>query len=71
MALLYNDRSVLENHHLASAFKVLIKPECNFLSHLPKDVYKQIRDIVIELVLATDLQTQHFTILSMFKNKVS
>ncbi|KAJ3215732.1 hypothetical protein HDU67_010370 [Dinochytrium kinnereticum] len=70
-AMLYNDRSVLENHHVASAFQILVSPECNFLAHLPKDDYKQIREIVIELVLATDLQTQHFLILSMFKNKVS
>ncbi|KAJ3102429.1 High affinity cAMP-specific 3',5'-cyclic phosphodiesterase 7A [Phlyctochytrium planicorne] len=70
-AVLYNDRSVLENHHVSSAFQVLMAPECNFISHLPRDDYKQIREIVIELVLATDLQTQHFVILSMFKNKVS
>ncbi|KAI8851043.1 hypothetical protein BC829DRAFT_361201 [Chytridium lagenaria] len=70
-AMLYNDRSVLENHHVSSAFQVLTTAECNFLNHLPKDDYKQIREIVIELVLATDLQTQHFVILSMFKNKVS
>ncbi|KAJ3415258.1 cAMP-specific 3',5'-cyclic phosphodiesterase 4D [Chytridiales sp. JEL 0842] len=70
-ALLYNDRSVLENHHLASAFSVLARPECNFIAHLPRDDYRQMREMVIELVLATDLQTQHFAILSMFKNKVS
>jgi hypothetical protein len=69
-AILYNDRSVLENHHVASAFAVLSRPECNFIAHLPREDYRQIREMVIELVLATDLQTQHFAILSMFKNKV-
>ncbi|KAJ3192530.1 hypothetical protein HK101_006359 [Irineochytrium annulatum] len=70
-AMLYNDRSVLENHHISSAFRILVSPECHFLANLPKDDYKQIRELVIDLVLATDLQTQHFSIMSMFKNKVS
>lgn len=72
-ALLYNDRSVLENHHIASAFSVLMAPDNdrNFLSELPKEDFKNLREIVIELVLATDLQTQHFAMLSMFKNKIS
>lgn len=72
-ALLYNDRSVLENHHLAAGFAVLMNPDynCNFLSNLPREEFKSFREMVIELVLATDLQTQHFAMLSMFKNKIS
>lgn len=71
-ALLYNDRSVLENHHIASAFAVLMKPEngCNFLDHLTREEFKSFREIVIELVLATDLQSQHFILLSSFKHKL-
>ncbi|KAJ3115749.1 hypothetical protein HDU96_000080 [Phlyctochytrium bullatum] len=68
--ILYNDRSVLENHHLASAFSVLNKPECNFLSHMPRSEFKSLREMIIDMVLATDL-SQHFVILSMFKNKVA
>eukprot|EP00842_Homolaphlyctis_polyrhiza_P004631 jgi/Hompol1/5169/HPOL_004197-RA len=69
-AMLYNDKSVLENHHLASSFSVLNQAENNFLSHLSRSDFKAIREIVIDLVLATDL-TQHFTLLSMFKAKVA
>ncbi|KAI8925661.1 hypothetical protein BC831DRAFT_400936 [Entophlyctis helioformis] len=69
-AMLYNDKSVLENHHSASSFLVLSQPENHFLSHLSKGDFKAIREIVIDLVLATDL-TQHFTLLSMFKAKVA
>jgi hypothetical protein len=52
-ATLYNDKSVLENHHSASAFTLLAKPENNFLSHLTKSDFKSFREIVIDLVLAT------------------
>ncbi|KAJ3017004.1 UNVERIFIED_CONTAM: High affinity cAMP-specific 3',5'-cyclic phosphodiesterase 7A [Siphonaria sp. JEL0065] len=71
LALLYNDRSILENHHVAAAFKILQQPECNFTNKLSKEEYKEFREMMIDLVLATDLQAQHFSILSMFKNKVS
>nr|KAJ3423179.1 cAMP-specific 3',5'-cyclic phosphodiesterase 4D [Polyrhizophydium stewartii] len=52
-AMLYNDKSVLENHHVASSFSVLMQPEYNFLSHLSKSDFKAIREIVVDLVLAT------------------
>ena len=52
-AVLYNDKAVLENHHSASAFKILSLPENNFLSHLSKAEYKSIREVVVDLVLAT------------------
>ena len=37
LALLYNDMSPLENHHLATSFKVLQRKDCNFLKRMPKD----------------------------------
>ncbi|ORZ38093.1 hypothetical protein BCR44DRAFT_141090 [Catenaria anguillulae PL171] len=69
-AILYNDKAVLENHHLASAFTILRKTENNFVSHLSKSDYKALREIVIEMVLATDL-AQHLPIISMFKNRAT
>ncbi|KAJ3356818.1 hypothetical protein HDU83_009630 [Entophlyctis luteolus] len=68
-ALLYNDKSVLENHHCASAFEVLARKECAFLSTLDRVEYKSLRENVVEMVLATDL-AQHFSLLTMFKKKV-
>ncbi|KAI9007088.1 hypothetical protein BC832DRAFT_530676 [Gaertneriomyces semiglobifer] len=68
-AILYNDRSVLENHHLASAFEVMNRPENNFLRNLKKDTWKEVREFVIDMVLATDL-SQHFQLMSSFKTKV-
>ncbi|ORZ33070.1 hypothetical protein BCR44DRAFT_1416143 [Catenaria anguillulae PL171] len=57
-AILYNDRSVLEQHHLASAFAVLAQPECNFLADWEPAQRRSFRDLVIDLVLATDLKMQ-------------
>ncbi|KAJ1557520.1 cAMP-specific 3',5'-cyclic phosphodiesterase 4C, partial [Cladochytrium tenue] len=67
-ALLYNDKSVLENHHCAAAFEVLSRPQCAFLSTLDRADYKSVREAIVEMVLATDL-SQHFSVLSMFKKK--
>ncbi|KAJ3220320.1 cAMP-specific 3',5'-cyclic phosphodiesterase 4B [Chytriomyces hyalinus] len=68
-ALLYNDKAVLENHHCASAFEVLARKECSFLSTLDRADYKSVRENVVDMVLATDL-AQHFTLLTNFKKKV-
>merc|ERR1719379_228012 len=54
-ALRYNDQHVNENHHVAASFAVLHRPECNFLEHLPAGDYRQLRGLVVELVLATDM----------------
>ena len=68
-ALMYNDKAVLENHHLASSFNILLHPECNFLVGLSRPDFKLIRETIIEMVLATDL-SQHFHLIASFKNKV-
>lgn len=40
-AILYNDRSVLENHHLSAAFRLLQEDEeMNILSNLSKDDWR-------------------------------
>ena len=40
LAIRYSDHSVLENHHLAAAFNVMLKTEeNNIFENLPLDVY--------------------------------
>ncbi|KAJ3020338.1 cAMP-specific 3',5'-cyclic phosphodiesterase 4D [Thoreauomyces humboldtii] len=68
-ALLYNDKSVLENHHCASAFKVMRRKGCDFAGGLARKEYRGLREGIVEMVLATDL-AQHFSLLAMFKKKV-
>ncbi|TPX40717.1 hypothetical protein SeLEV6574_g06452 [Synchytrium endobioticum] len=69
-ALLYNDRSVLENYHLAAAFTIMANPQFDFMASLSVLDRRFVRNLVIELVLATDLQGQHYPTLTTFKNKV-
>merc|ERR1719506_784506 len=55
-AIRYNDKSPNENHHVASAFKVLLKPECNFIEGLAPEEYRELRKVVVEMVLGTDME---------------
>ncbi|KAL7750151.1 hypothetical protein RI367_004323 [Sorochytrium milnesiophthora] len=70
MSILYNDRAIQENHHLATSFMVLNAEENNFLCGLSTADRKDFRNMVIEMVLATDLH-QHFPLLTSFRTKVS
>lgn len=54
-ATFYNDQHVNEHHHAASAFAVLQRAECNFLGDMCLDEFRQLRSIVIDLVLGTDM----------------
>ncbi|KAL6758843.1 3'5'-cyclic nucleotide phosphodiesterase [Haematococcus lacustris] len=65
LAIRYNDRSPMENHHLAACFSLLQQPHLNFLSQFPKDAKDKLRKMVIELVLATDMKN-HMAITSQF-----
>ncbi|XP_072905601.1 cGMP-inhibited 3',5'-cyclic phosphodiesterase 3B isoform X1 [Hemitrygon akajei] len=68
-AVLYNDRSVLENHHSAAAWNLFMsRTEFNFLANLDHVEFKRFRFLVIEAILATDLK-KHFDFLAEFNSK--
>uniref|UniRef100_A0A2K5P9U6 Phosphodiesterase n=1 Tax=Cebus imitator TaxID=2715852 RepID=A0A2K5P9U6_CEBIM len=69
LAVRYNDISPLENHHCAVAFQILAQPECNIFSSVPPDGFKQIRQGMITLILATDM-ARHAEIMDSFKEKM-
>jgi len=70
-ALLYNDRSVLENHHAAAGWALLLSdPANNFLCGLDSFDFKRFRFIVVEEILATDLK-KHFDFLTEWNAKIS
>jgi len=66
---MYNDESVLENHHLAVAFKLLQADERNIFSHLTAKQIKTLRKMVIDMVLATDM-SKHMQLLADLKTMV-
>lgn len=47
---MYNDESVLEQHHLAVAFKLLQESDCDVLSNLSKKHRQTFRKLVIDMV---------------------
>ncbi|GLI63480.1 hypothetical protein VaNZ11_006457 [Volvox africanus] len=65
LALRYNDRSPLENHHCAAAFALMRRPDLDVTAHMRQTERASFRKLVIDLVLATDMK-QHFPILSHF-----
>uniref|UniRef100_A0A5F8GRL6 Phosphodiesterase n=1 Tax=Monodelphis domestica TaxID=13616 RepID=A0A5F8GRL6_MONDO len=66
-AILYNDRSVLENHHLSSVYKLMQDEEMNILTNLSKDDWRDLRNLIIEMVLSTDM-SNHFQQIKIIKN---
>uniref|UniRef100_A0A674BM09 Phosphodiesterase n=1 Tax=Salmo trutta TaxID=8032 RepID=A0A674BM09_SALTR len=67
-AILYNDRSVLESHHVSAAYRLLQDDdEINILYNLSKDDWRELRSLVVEMVLATDMSC-HFQQLKHMKN---
>ncbi|XP_067218166.1 3',5'-cyclic-AMP phosphodiesterase 4B isoform X4 [Chanodichthys erythropterus] len=69
LALMYNDESVLENHHLAVGFKLLQGENCDIFQNLSKKQRQTLRKMVIDLVLATDM-SKHMSLLADLKTMV-
>jgi high affinity cAMP-specific and IBMX-insensitive 3',5'-cyclic phosphodiesterase 8 len=86
LALLYNDHSILENHHVSSAevginlaflLKValafqltLSQPGVNIFAQMPREEFTQMRQAIIDMVLATDM-SRHFEHLAKFQQLMS
>ncbi|XP_068939192.1 3',5'-cyclic-AMP phosphodiesterase 4A isoform X3 [Petaurus breviceps papuanus] len=69
LALMYNDESVLENHHLAVGFKLLQEENCDIFQNLNKRQRQSLRRMVIDMVLATDM-SKHMSLLADLKTMV-
>lgn len=59
LAILYNDKSPLENHHVACLFSYLNETETNICCNMTDNEYNEFRSLVIDMILGTDMQ-QHF-----------
>ena len=69
LAVLYNDISVLENHHCSFAAKLIARTENNILANMDTETQKTARSLMIQCILSTDMST-HFDVTNKFKLKV-
>eukprot|EP00899_Mesostigma_viride_P002370 jgi/Mesvir1/12133/Mv00388-RA.1 len=71
LAVLYNDQSVTQNHAVASAWQLMLDDPsgCDCVAGFPPHQATRVRSLVLDLVLATDLATQHFEVLRRFKRR--
>eukprot|EP00191_Tetraselmis_sp_GSL018_P009147 CAMPEP_0177617342 /NCGR_PEP_ID=MMETSP0419_2-20121207/24808_1 /TAXON_ID=582737 /ORGANISM="Tetraselmis sp., Strain GSL018" /LENGTH=1417 /DNA_ID=CAMNT_0019115801 /DNA_START=421 /DNA_END=4674 /DNA_ORIENTATION=- len=66
----FNDQAVLENQSLFISLEMLEADGTGIVSHLSEDLRGMLRNIIIRLVLATDM-SRHFELLSAFQAQVS
>ena len=45
-AMMYNDKSVLENRHASMTFMTLMKPDCNLLESLRPEEWRQVNALL-------------------------
>ncbi|XP_035994780.1 calcium/calmodulin-dependent 3',5'-cyclic nucleotide phosphodiesterase 1A isoform X2 [Fundulus heteroclitus] len=70
VAILYNDRSVLENHHVSTAYKLMTEEDMNILVNLNKEDWRELRALVIEMVMSTDMSC-HFQQIKTMRNSLT
>lgn len=69
LSVTYNDNSILEMHHAALAFKILLVPDNNIFKSMDKDDYFMFRKYVIRGILATDIKF-HVSDVEKFQSKI-
>uniref|UniRef100_A0A8D3E4Q7 Phosphodiesterase n=1 Tax=Scophthalmus maximus TaxID=52904 RepID=A0A8D3E4Q7_SCOMX len=70
VAIFYNDRSVLENHHISAAYRLMAEEDMNILVNLNKDDWRELRSLVIEMVMSTDMSC-HFQQIKTMRNTLT
>ncbi|ELK28538.1 Sec1 family domain-containing protein 1 [Myotis davidii] len=70
LAVLYNDRAVLESHHAALALQLTAQEDkSNIFKNVERNDYRTLRQAIIDMVLATEM-TRHFEHINKFVNSV-
>jgi cAMP-specific phosphodiesterase 4 len=67
LATLYNDASVLENHHAASFFFLVEDEESNIFKQFNLEDFNRMRKYIVDNILNTDM-SKHFSLLNEIKN---
>merc|ERR1711884_20149 len=70
LAIIYNDESVLENHHLAVAFKLIQDNECDILASLSKKQRQSVRKMVIDMVLTKKVAGSGVLLLDNYNDRI-
>ncbi|KAM3186030.1 hypothetical protein ACTXT7_005211 [Hymenolepis weldensis] len=70
LAMLYNDRNVLENFHVSAVFRIIQEAEFNILEKMSREQYQEFRTAVIDMVLNTDMSL-HFSQVKTMKNLIA
>lgn len=70
LAIRYNDLGVLEAFHVASVFELMLDPKYDILATLSPDLKRYEREMIIGMVLATDMAF-HFEWIGKFKTKMA
>lgn len=70
LALVYNDQSVLENHHCSTAFQLMRGASTDILGGLSPAISAELRKTIVSCVMATDMSV-HFQLVEETKKIVS
>lgn len=65
LALKYNDKSVLENHHCSVTFLLMNLPHIKLLNKVSNKIFIEIRETIIESILSTDMMYHNDIIIDM------
>jgi hypothetical protein len=69
-AITYNDKAVLENHHISVASQILLQDKYNIFKNFTVEQQKKMREYLIAMVLATDM-AGHFVLINTIKGKIT
>ena len=70
LAILYNDTSVLENHHCSTAFRLMNKPGLGIFNKIEFAERAEIRKMMIACIIATDMH-YHVSLIELISNRAS
>lgn len=70
LALLYNDTSVLENHHCATAFRLMNKKGLDIFENIDFATRADIRKMMIACIIATDMH-YHVSLIELIANRAN
>mmetsp|Transcript_24408 Transcript_24408/g.45440 ORF Transcript_24408/g.45440 Transcript_24408/m.45440 type:complete len:936 (+) Transcript_24408:181-2988(+) len=70
LAILYNDTSVLENHHCSTAFRLMNKEGLGIFDGLEFAERAEIRKMMIACIIATDMH-YHVSLIELISNRAS